>query len=55
MVAVAALAHRERRGAHWRADSDERLAVAPRIVVTAPGRSAPRVATADGYALAGAS
>ena len=54
MVAVAALAHRERRGAHWRADSDELLAVAPRIVVTAPGRSVPRVTTGDGYALAGA-
>lgn len=55
MVAVAALAHRERRGAHWRADGDEPLTVAPRIVVTAPGRSVPRVVTADGYALAGAS
>ncbi|HSJ43381.1 MAG TPA: FAD-binding protein [Euzebyales bacterium] len=55
MVTEAALAHRERRGAHWRADGDEPLAAAPRIVVTAPDRSAPQVTTAAEHALAGAS
>ena len=55
MVTAAALAHRERRGAHWRADGDEPLAAAPRIVVTAPDRSPPQVTTAAAHALAGAS
>jgi L-aspartate oxidase len=55
MVTAAALAHRERRGAHWRADGDEPLAAAPRIIVTAPDRSAPQATTAAAHALAGAS
>jgi aspartate oxidase len=45
MVTAAALAHRERRGAHWRADGDEPLPAAPRIVVTAPARTDPVVST----------
>ncbi len=48
MVATAALAHRERRGAHWREDTERSLPAAPRIVVTAAGRSDPLVATAPG-------
>jgi L-aspartate oxidase len=55
MVTAAALAHRERRGAHWRADGHEGLAAAPRLIVNAPDRSAPQVTTAEAYALAGAS
>ena len=55
MVAAAALAHRERRGAHWRADGDEAVAAPPRILVTAPDRSTPQVAAAVTHALAGAS
>lgn len=43
MVAVAALAHRERRGAHWRNDSADALAAPPRLVVTAGGRTTPAV------------
>ncbi|CAN5845355.1 L-aspartate oxidase [soil metagenome] len=45
MVTAAALAHRERRGAHWRTDSDDALPEPPRVVVTAPGRSEPVVTT----------
>lgn len=45
MVAAAALAHRERRGAHWRTDSHQPLAVPPQIIVTAPGRCEPIVVT----------
>jgi L-aspartate oxidase len=55
MVAAAALAHRERRGAHWRADGDDAVAAPPRILVTAPDRSTPQVTAAVTHALAGAS
>jgi L-aspartate oxidase len=44
MVATAALAHGERRGAHWRTDSHHAVPTAPPVVVTAPGRSEPNVA-----------
>ncbi len=47
MIATAALAHRERRGAHWRADGTEPLPAAPRVVVSAPGRRAPTVTVDD--------
>ncbi|MBW3605842.1 MAG: L-aspartate oxidase [Actinobacteria bacterium] len=43
MIAAAALAHRERRGAHWRTDSDAALPTAPRVVVTAANRTDPVV------------
>jgi L-aspartate oxidase len=43
MIATAALAHTERRGAHWRTDGADALSVAPRIVVRAPGRRPPEV------------
>ncbi|HEX6256769.1 MAG TPA: FAD-binding protein [Euzebyales bacterium] len=43
MVAAAALAHTERRGAHWRTDGTDALPDAPRIVVRAPGRRDPHV------------
>lgn len=41
MIATAARAHRERRGAHWRADGARSLSEAPRVVVTAPDRTEP--------------
>jgi L-aspartate oxidase len=43
LVASAALAHTERRGAHWRTDGADALPTAPRIVVRAPGRRLPKV------------
>jgi L-aspartate oxidase len=56
MIAAAALAHRERRGAHWRADGAEPLPSAPRVVVTAAKRSHPLVTVdARDPVLAGAS